>query len=269
MQDPPSRPDALPDFADPPIVEVVMGVQFPPLQMRQAHVGAIWSTFQQQYPLVEDHDLLTPMPTPGSTVLPTLHLHIGPQLDRSWFFNQDRGRLIQLQSDRFVHNWRKVDDPYPRYEHLRGQFVEVWERFTARVAALDLGPVLPEVAELTYVNNLPAGPAGPTFLRAHGAMHATSAYLDPHPLDGMVRSRFALTPAAEFHAAELHVSVEPTFAGGQLEGYRYVLSCRAALKDSATDTLLAFYDRGREVIVQTFADLIDEEMLMTWGLRQP
>lgn len=54
-----------------------------------------------------------------------------PPVPRVWFLNAYRTELIQVQADRFVHNWRKLlrVEPYPCYEPSR-------ERFRNQVAVL-------------------------------------------------------------------------------------------------------------------------------------
>ena len=54
-----------------------------------------------------------------------------PPLPRCWFLNDTETRLIQLQADRFIHNWRKVTgkEEYPRYEAIRDEFIDRWDEF--------------------------------------------------------------------------------------------------------------------------------------------
>src|SRR5205823_1160448 len=93
----------------------------------------------------------------------TTHLRIqvlnAPPLPRCWFLNASGTQLIQVQRDRFAHNWRKVGDgdAYPRYERMRDAFkreLEVFETFLTREA---LGELVPNQCEVTYVNHIIAG----------------------------------------------------------------------------------------------------------------
>ena len=44
---------------------------------------------------------------------------------RLWLMNEEESRLLQLQQDRLVVNWRKLpsDTPYPHYQSICGVLV--------------------------------------------------------------------------------------------------------------------------------------------------
>lgn len=55
-----TRPPDLPDFNAPPVIEVVVGVQFPTIdELCTAHVGAFWQRMRAEYPGVQD---MPPLP---------------------------------------------------------------------------------------------------------------------------------------------------------------------------------------------------------------
>jgi len=46
----------LPDFTNPPVIEVALSVQFEPLSgFRTSHFGLLWSDFRRQFPRTEEH----------------------------------------------------------------------------------------------------------------------------------------------------------------------------------------------------------------------
>src|ERR1035438_10399713 len=54
-----SRPVDLPDFANPPVAEVVLSVQFEALsRMRAAHFGLFWARIRDRYPRTEERPAL-------------------------------------------------------------------------------------------------------------------------------------------------------------------------------------------------------------------
>ena len=65
-------------------------------------------------------------PLPQVTLGPVAHLPV-----RRWFIHKSETRLLQVQNDRFIHNWRKVGpaDEYPHYETIRPIFLTEWTRF--------------------------------------------------------------------------------------------------------------------------------------------
>ncbi|MGI8876452.1 MAG: TIGR04255 family protein [Egibacteraceae bacterium] len=110
----PPRPDDLPEFDRPPLVEVALTAGFPPqLRLRQAHLGVIWTAFRDEYPVVQDHpplDRMVAPPGPGFTI----NITNAPPLHRAWFLSPGGDKLIQVQSDRFVANWRITPDSSSR-----------------------------------------------------------------------------------------------------------------------------------------------------------
>src|ERR1700691_5158974 len=115
-----------PEFVRPPVIEVALSVQFRRLErLRSAHLGSLWAKFRHRFPRTEDYAPLEPaferfdqnrnQPKLGGEV----RAYDVPPLPRAWFLNEGGTELIQVQPDRFVRNWRKVDeeDRYVRYTH--------------------------------------------------------------------------------------------------------------------------------------------------------
>jgi uncharacterized protein (TIGR04255 family) len=67
--------------------------------------------------------------------------------------------LLQLQPDRFHYNWRRLEpsDLYPRFEALAPEFFRWYGLWTAFIDQAGLGELHVQSAELTYVNQIPAG----------------------------------------------------------------------------------------------------------------
>src|SRR5438132_13880540 len=127
----------LPEFESPPVSEVALSIEFLPLPAwRVSHAGLYWSHIRKDYPHT---DVQPPIPSQiekfgeGLWQPPLLRFEISnPDVTRSWFITEDRTRLIQIQRDRFVINWRKVhgDEVYPRYDReMRPRFELEWGHF--------------------------------------------------------------------------------------------------------------------------------------------
>jgi len=158
---------SLPDYHNPPINEVVFGIQFEPLALKSPHVGFFWEKISK-----EEYSEYKEMPTLphiiesyGCPVVQPPPLRIEsfeyPPLPRLFFINKIRNHLIQIQQDRFLQNWRKLrnEDIYPRYDNLFPQFVSSCELFKSFVREQNLGELKSDQYELTYVNHIPRGEA--------------------------------------------------------------------------------------------------------------
>src|SRR3972149_399129 len=128
----------LPDFTDPPVVEVALSIQFDSIaKLHVPQLGLLWQDFRERFPVTEEHAPLGTAierfgaPATG-TVQARLEMLTSPPLPRCWFLNTDGSELIQVQQDRFVHNWGKVGEGgrYPRYDRRPETFAH--ERDTVR-----------------------------------------------------------------------------------------------------------------------------------------
>ncbi len=218
----------LPEFARPPVSEVAMGVHFEELAgFKIAHVGSVWSSFRTEYPELRDLDPLPPVMDLRRGQL-FAEIRFGPRPPRTWFIDSERGRLIQLQPDRFVHNWRGSGSEYPRYEKLRREFDEVWSRFQGALGEVHISAPQLRHAELTYVNDIAYDEMGPAFMRAFSSPDLSVPGVRAGILDAQVSFRCLVEAVAPLHL------------GG-------------------------FLDRGHAVIVHAFADVTTSAMHQRWG----
>lgn len=138
----------LPKYNTPPVNEMVVGVRVAPLiRMRAEHVGLFWRRIIKEFPNSEQ---VSPL---GNDIMTQGEFAPMP---RFWFISADKARLIQLQRDRFLYNWRKItpDSKYPSYDEIIDRFMTHYEHFRSFARDYDLGdPDLAE-SELTYLNHL-------------------------------------------------------------------------------------------------------------------
>jgi uncharacterized protein (TIGR04255 family) len=157
---------ALPDFKTPPVIEVVCGIIFKPISaITGPHLGLLWSKFRSAYPGCRE---ALPLPQviegfdekPASPQPPVVFEEISSVLlPRIWFESADGRGLIQIQKDRFHHNWKKKEqtDEYPHYVSVIAGFKQYLECFESFLADNQLGAIEPLQYEMTYVNHIPEG----------------------------------------------------------------------------------------------------------------
>lgn len=142
----------LPDFERPPVIEVALSVQFEPLSsFRAVHFGLLWEQFRSRFPRTQEQPALMPViekfgvrSIPGQTV--SFGIGIGAPEFRCWFLDDLETQLIQIQRDRFIHNWRKTSEgsPYPRYKTLREKFKDELETFAAFLKSEGIAGTAPQ-----------------------------------------------------------------------------------------------------------------------------
>ncbi|MPZ24160.1 MAG: TIGR04255 family protein [Dehalococcoidia bacterium] len=273
-----NRPASLPDFDNPPVVEVALSVQFERLsQLRSAHLGLFWRDLGVGFPRVEEHGPLDAAMEqfPDIPQAPIFNLRVAPGIPtpRVWFLDASGNELIQIQQDRFVHNWRKVGerDQYPRYERIRSRFVDELQSFERFLAEYDLGKLTPNQCEVTYVNHIELGEGWERFGQIDNVLKMLQspdyAFL-PEPEDVRLGVRYVMEDMAN-PIGRLYMSLEPRLTAESSRPILYLsLTARGRPQSPDLDSALLFMDRGREWIVRGFADITTASMHAAWGRRE-
>lgn len=265
----------LPDFTDPPVIETVLGVQFAPLELFSIpHLGLYWAKIRSVYPTCEVQPPLDPA-FEEFEIQPRGDPGIGIKFDpvpspRCWFIDETSTRLIQVQRDRFIQNWRKVtgDEVYPRYETLRPSFEREWQRFCDFLNQENMG--MPEVnqCEVTYVNHIELGKGWHSFgeLRRVIASWSGASSGDFLPEPEMVRLN--TTYQMPDKKGRLRIIMQPIIRRRDAkEVLQLNLTARGRPRSFRSDDILDWMDMGREWIVRGFTDFTTEEMHRIWGRK--
>jgi uncharacterized protein (TIGR04255 family) len=271
----------LPEFERPPVAEVVLGIQFDPIvNLGAAHLGTIWGLFRAEFPRTEDRPPIAPVfeqfgDPPGPRGMEwNLDLDARPLIPRCWFTNATGSELLQVQSDRFHHNWRRTEQEheYPRYAKLRARFEQETTQLQALLANDALGELVPNQCEVTYINHITAGEvwkdhseAGKVFrLLVDGSRVPLSAQPEHVRFD----TAFPMRDDAGQFRGRLHVSVASGFLREPRDPmFAMTLTARGAPLGGGLAGALEFLDLGHRWIVRGFAELTTEAMHAVWGKR--
>lgn len=140
-----------PTYKKPPIIELVCGVTFAPLErFKIAHSGLFWNRIMDQFPRCEHAP-------PLGDLNELMEREINLPIPRLWFINHDDDRLMQLQKNRFLFNWRKRDTSYPRFQNVYEDFSKYFGQFQEFVTEYNLGEIKILSYELTYIDALLKG----------------------------------------------------------------------------------------------------------------
>ena len=269
----PNRPADLPEFANPPVSEVVLGVQFNELPaFKTVHYGAIWEAFKADFPTVQEKPPLAPsfetfgsMPVTNQGI--SLELSVNHICPRVWLVNKTDTELLQFQSTRFIHNWRKGKNHpnYPRYETIKSSFEGEIATLQSVVRAMDFGKLSFNQCEITYVNTIPI-----KISTKDPSRKIFRIWRDvPGPLLGQpevvtFRSRYVLKGVDGKPAGRLHVDTKRAVAADGSAAILATLTVRGAPQGDEADAVSAFLDFGREIIVRAFDQLTSARMHEEW-----
>ncbi len=269
------QPDDRPDFENPPVMETVLSAQFQPLsQMRAAHFGLFWNQIRDRYSKTEERPALDPVVERfPESVRRRLGVHLPiletPPLPRVWFVHRNQNELLQVQTDRFIRNWRQTGegDAYPRYEKVKERFDQDFLEFQDFASREQLGAIEVNQCEVTYVNHIVAGDGWAshedldkvlTVWKHPGAPFTGKAE------DAAFHARFPIKDAAGHPVGRLHVDLQTAVRNTDSKPMLVLnLTARGMLGNST-----GFFDLGREWIVRSFAEMTTAEMHQVWKRRR-
>jgi len=271
-----ARPSHLPDFENPPVTEVVLSIQFERLRFGIRDIGLLWREFRSAFPGFEERPPLQAVFErfePGALSAPEVRFELvdKPPMPRIWFLNEAGTVLIQIQPDRFIHNWRQVQpgDTYPRYERVRDSFVQEVGVFQSFVNKEDLGELVINQCEVTYVNHIVAGEG---WERPGQLGRILRQWCDlppdgtlPEPEGATLEVHYIMRDAAGGPIGRLHARLEPAIrASDKRPLYVLNLTARGIPQGEGIEGALRFLDLGREWIVRGFAAMTTFEMHEIW-----
>lgn len=266
---------SLPDFDSPPVIETTLGVEFAPIEkLSVLHLGLFWHQLRDEYP---EYSVQPPLSSQiekfGKESIqsfsPTFEIITEPNI-RIWFIESTKNRLLQVQRDRFIQNWRKLAgiEPYPHYENLRPTFESEWFRFCSFLNAEGLGQPEIRQCEVTYVNHVERGAAWdsvadlPKILRCWTG--ATGKEFLPDPENINLRFSYQMPD----RVGRLSINVQQVVRHSDTEEVlQLTLTARGRPKTSSSDDMMSWLDLGREHVVRGFADITTPEMHKLWGRR--
>ena len=264
----------LPEFEHPPVSEVVLGVQFEPLaQWSVPQFGLYWSEIRAEYPLAEvQPPVMSQVEAFGQRrAKPALEIAFEPADVRCWFLTEARTRLVQVQRDRFMVNWRKVqgDEPYPRYEKdIRPKFLLEYSRFSRHLASLGIESLNVVQCEVTYVNEFERGEGWENFNDLSQLLAPWSGRMTDGFLPGAETAQLNLAYPMPEEQGRLHVAVQHAFrVRDSKEIIQMRLTARGRPAGSSNEEALAWFDAGRAWVVKGFADITAEASQQRWGRK--
>ena len=149
----------LPD-SNAPIVELALSILFEPIvSVNDVHLGPFWWENRGSFPTVEPVQPIRSnsesfaFGTPFSGQNLTIEL-LGEPETRLMMSSADGDWLCQLQRDRMVINWRKINSYYPRYPAVRSKLESMWSSWCDFVLKIVGNAPVATKWELIYVNKV-------------------------------------------------------------------------------------------------------------------
>ncbi|MCW5632448.1 MAG: TIGR04255 family protein [Rubrivivax sp.] len=244
----------LPHYGKPPLNEVVFTLRVRSPGFRIGHVGLFWSKVRDTFPQVASQPPIGSadgqVPVEEPTGLPWI---------RTWLISKDETRLLQVQQDRFIFNWRqRGEHEYPRFESLRLEAFRWFEAYEQFHIDAGLGALSLVGTELSYINHIKQG----VEVSALDEIASVLPFLNAPAAGALGRPRvlgwsgqFELPGGAGLLRAQVGLAVQR-----QSKAQLYQFELMAQSRQGVVGSLAAanpWFDGARKAIVLTFADLTD------------
>jgi uncharacterized protein (TIGR04255 family) len=267
-----TRPSDLPDYENPPLNEVLLSLQFAqPKGFGNIYAGLLWQQFKDKFPKYQEQPSIPPVfevfgPNPATT--PPFQISMGVPSLRYWFFNENE--VIQVQSDRFIHNWRKTEseEEYPHYELIQEKFRKAISIFETFLRDNSLGELRPNQCEIAYINQIDL----PDDMNPHENLQKIFRFLNESLVpvsslkfeDSNIQMRYIIEDGNE-KLGRIHIHIMPALRiTDQKPIIQLSLTVRGKPKEETIESVFNFFDQGRSLIVKSFDSLTTPEMHVRW-----
>jgi uncharacterized protein (TIGR04255 family) len=257
----------LPDYENPPAQETWLSFQFTPLKWSIPHFGAFWNEIKTDYPKFEVHPPIGEFNFQFDAMSPEAVVNFPV---RCWFINETDNRLIQVQSTRFFHNWRRpsAEVPYLHYDDLRPLFRREWERFCDFAVRQDMGKPHVLLCEVSYVNHLERGIGWDQFSELSSIFPSLGSFRGREFLKEPETAAVHATYVMPEMGGRLNISIQPAIRQADTKEILQLAitgSCQPPVDD--VDELLKSLDACRSWVVKGFDDITSERMHKIWGKK--
>jgi uncharacterized protein (TIGR04255 family) len=277
MSEPSSK--ILPDYESPPVIEVVAGITFQPMKaLTGPYLGVLWEKFKPKYQRIREVAALLPVIERFDEAQAEETFPFGDaigeiiSIPRTWFETSDGNGLIQVQRDRFLHNWKKEKDTdkYPHYDYVIDNFRRCLETFEQFLEENKLGSIQLLQNELTYINHIPQGEGWTTFSDIKNVFpdfswRSSEERFLPDPEVISWQTSFLLPD----RSGRLHESIR--LGKRRKDGcpvFLLELTARGIGNDKSRSAMWSWFDIAHEWIVRGFTDITGERLHKTVWRRK-
>ena len=253
-------------FQKPPLNEVALGYSFLPRpDLLIPHLGRFWAEIDSAYPSCQHAAPIIDNADADAAAFGDL------PLPRIWFTSKDGTRLVQLQQDRLIFNWRDTGsgEPYERFPAVQAEFERVDDLFRAYVERLSGEAIHPAMYSLTYVNMIKQGDGWSTFEDVGRVFpdlqwRAESRFL-PTPSEIAWKASFALPNG--FGRLTAHVQPAKLVRDSQ-PVLKFELTANSGSLGGRAIDRREWIDLAHNWVIQSFKDLTGNEMHQNFWLLE-
>jgi uncharacterized protein (TIGR04255 family) len=244
-------------FREPPLKEIIFGVNFEISNFSSIHFGLFWQTIKDRFP--ESLDIPEePTLTDESLVL--------FNLPTVWYRASTKDRFIQLRNGYFAYHYRYQQKDYPHFEKLFSEFLKEWENLLSWWLETSKEQIVNEGYQLNYLNIIDEDYGWQSIQDNSKIFKFTNL-----GIASALNSLKSYSCKLEFELPEnlgiLKVSLdEEILENDEDEEKNVMLFSLAAQKyDEQIEDPKHWFNYAHEYIIKYFLDLTQEEIQNSWG----
>lgn len=261
---------------DPPIIELVLSVQFEMLPLLGIpELGLLWSEFKGRYPRAEVHPPVRAIFERFDKVhppSPEIEVTEEVPIPRWWFLNETGDQLVQVQRDRFMFNWRRSENSseYPRFPAVRAKFRQELDIFMEFLLSSSLGELRFSQCEVTYIDHIQTGSSWSTHNQIEKVLSVwepPQAIADAIDLeDASFRMRFRIPGNDGKPIGRVRVEFDPALSlQGHKPLFRMNTTARGKPLCDGVDGVFQFFDIAHDWVIHIFRSLTTDTIRREWG----
>jgi uncharacterized protein (TIGR04255 family) len=239
-------------FKNPPLIEVVFGVNIELSELSLVHFGLYWDTIKDRFP--------TPVETIGELNLTEDYSYVS-SFPTVWYLSSQENKLIRLTNDYFSYHCRCINEEYPHFENLFTEFLNEWRNLESWWLKINDNSIESEGYSLQYINLIDEDSGWKSFednekiFTFIGKPIKTSFGM---PKINSSKFEFDLPDKL----GTLNVSLErQKIERAETESTNIMLFSLSVISlDIATDSLESWFSSSHNFIIQSFLELTQEEV---------
>lgn len=251
------------EFENPPIHEIVCGVLFDSIkELQLGHFGILWQKFRPDFTQVQNQHPIAPVSQEDFDD----HTKLPPQ--RIWFVHRDDNEVIQVQFNRFLHNWRKQrsDDEYPGYETVVDNFERYLSGFQEFLTEEHLENLVAKQYELTYIDHILQNEGWETLNNLEKALPSFASLKSQNMYSTAIREiNWQMVFGLPHDFGQLQLSIR---SGQRTSDNLPLLRIEfTAHSNQPYKPRRKWFDYAHNVILEHFSNLMSDDIQERWGRR--
>jgi hypothetical protein len=264
-----TEPQELPDYRQPPVVEIIAAVQFVPLPVFGAPQVVAIGKALDDWTVVDVPPSIPPMsegPLSASGVGQQAFFGFGAAPIRAILTSEDGRWTAQIQQDRVAVHERKVEDR-PSFRNVAPKLRDFATRAGQALDAELFGPHHPpDLIEVIYENQISSGhDCWRDFRELHRVLRIVRDHAGAPPYDKVEQASVGFTYAVTDDGTllgRLRVIAEPQYDQDARPMLALRLVSRRFVPDARLDSVL---EAAHADIVRGFTAITTDEMHQHWG----